>query len=162
MRFAKRIKKEVGNVPRCGAHHKKEKLAGELGYYFIAELCDMLKRLDTCGIPRLHSLRPRGWLNQRGLHKELAALLADMEVKPGRLCLTIPPPCGSEDQDPAGESEGPFRSRLQRNVFRLCPGAISLEELKENGATMFRLGSESCQSLTIRRPRITYKLGRGG
>jgi EAL domain-containing protein (putative c-di-GMP-specific phosphodiesterase class I) len=132
---------------------RKEKLGHDLGLYFIVELCDMLKRMDTCGIPAAYIAwtPPPGWLNLRGLHKEVSSTLSDMAVDPVRLCIIVPVPVWEARTKTMQENLKAISELgcgIMFSGFNI--GAVTLEELKENGAAMLRISREACQKLDDR------------
>lgn len=68
------------------------KLGAKLGDYFLYELCDALRRFETCGAPGARAVveLPEGWYTRRGLAKAAARILADEGLAPERVCFLLP------------------------------------------------------------------------
>ncbi len=71
---------------------KAEGANARLGLYFIAELCDTANRLSTCNlrISQIALTLPQGWLNKRGVDKQIQTTFANAGVSPSCLCVVVP------------------------------------------------------------------------
>lgn len=83
--------KDWVDYPGAAAMIGENRAEQELGMSFLLELCDMARRLDTCGIRADYialNTTP-GFLRKRGAAKAIAQLLADAETAPERICFIL-------------------------------------------------------------------------
>lgn len=125
---------------------RKEGMLFDLGAYFLVELCDTLTRMDASGIPAgfIAFAPPPGWLNRRGLYKEVSSILGDTQTEASRLCIEITAEMWKARTKTMQEN---LKKISQLGCSILFSGfgidEISAGELKENGVTMFRLSPEA-------------------
>ena len=140
-----RNKREWMDYPEVDESIRREKLAQELGIYMTLEACDMLTRLDACGITAEYIALelPTGWLNRRGAWRDIQQVLTDTEIAASRLCFDI------------GERTMANRTpTMQENLKKLVElgcrillsaldaDALSRGDAKELSATMLRITTE--------------------
>ncbi|NCB52308.1 MAG: EAL domain-containing protein [Clostridia bacterium] len=132
---------------------KHEGLLFDLGVYFLMELCDTLKRLDACQIPAeyIAFAPPPGWLNHRGLYKEIASILEDARTEAPRLCIVVTADMWAAKTKTMQENLKKISSLSCLIMFSgFGADEITAEELKESGAHFFRLGPEAGPKLQDR------------
>ncbi|NMA38478.1 MAG: EAL domain-containing protein [Papillibacter sp.] len=144
MRFADKEKKWI---PYSEVEHiiKREAMEHELGLYFITELGDMLRRLDACQIPAAYIVYtpPGGWLNQKGLSKELISLLNDIGTRPQRLCINLNQQMWEGKNKTTQEN---LKAMADFGTLIMLSGltlnSVTADELKEYGVAQLRFGPE--------------------
>lgn len=121
---------------------QRENLQDDLGAYFVAELCDTLKRLSTCAIPveYIALTPPPNWLKKHGLEKELSMIFKDAGAGPERVCLIVTAVQWQKQTKILRENLARI-SRLGCLIMFSGFGIaeVGREELQLAGASLFRL-----------------------
>ena len=70
----------------------ESKEGDRLGTYFLYELCDALRRFETCGAAhnRAYVELPPLWYGQKGLEKAAGRVLSDEGIPPERITFVLP------------------------------------------------------------------------
>lgn len=68
------------------------KLGAKLGDYFLYELCDALRRFETCGAESKNAVveLPENWYTRRSLAKVVLQILTDEELSPTQIRFLLP------------------------------------------------------------------------
>lgn len=120
---------------------KKDNLLLDLGLYAITELCDTVRRLETCKIPVEYVALavPLAFLNRRGAEKTVMQRLTLAQVAPSKLCLVL----SKQDWDVATKTAKENCKKLTaQGVKVMLSGvmldAITLQEVTDSGVTHLR------------------------
>ena len=120
-----------------------------IGTYFLYELCDALRRFETCGAEhtRAYVELPPLWYGQKGLEKAAGRALSDEGIAPERIALILPDAAVKK----GGKTLETNRTAMAEAGFRLLTaeelgGALTEERgelLTEDDIVAAALGTES-------------------
>ena len=164
MRF--RNKKEWQDYKDVDEIIRREKLGQKLGTYMLLEACDTLNRLDACKIKcEFIALElPTGWLNKKGIWKEVQSVFEDTGVAPNRICIDL------------GErTMGARTATLTENTKKLSDmgcwimvtehfsEVLSPEEAKDLSASVIRINTEclECEQAEKNKEKLQMLAGNG-